>query len=134
MRYYRVEALCGHVGKGRCIRKEFGVAASNGKEAARICRTIPRVKHDFKEATLSVKEVSYIEFLALICQNRHDPYLAAKNIQEQRNSCLDLEIEYIDDYRIFSQYKKGHSRISRKTYENRHKPHDEVALEQYIWR
>ena len=78
MRYYRVEALCGHVGKGRCIRKEFGVVASNGKEAARICRTIPRVKHDFKEAILSVKEVSYIEFLALIYQNRHDPYLVAK--------------------------------------------------------
>ena len=117
MRYYRVEALCGHVGKGRCIRKEFGVVASNGKEAI-----------------LSVKEVSYIEFLALVYQNRHDPYLVAKNIQEQRNSCLDLEIEYIDDYRIFSQYKKGHSRISRKTYENRYKPHDEVALEQYIWR
>ena len=55
MRYYRVEALCGHVGKGRCIRKEFGVVASNGKEAARVCRTIPRVKHDFKEAILSVK-------------------------------------------------------------------------------
>ena len=79
------------------------------------------MKHDFKEAILSVKGVSYIEFLA------------AKNIQEQRNSCLALEIEYIDDYRIITQYKKGRSRVSRKTYENRHKPHDEVALEQYIW-
>ena len=73
---------------------------------------------------MSVKEVSYIEFLALVYQNRHDPYLAVKNIQEQRNYCLALEIEYIDDYRIFSQYKKGRSRVSIKTYENRYKPHD----------
>ena len=80
------------------------------------------MKHDFKEAILSVKGVSYIEFLA------------AKNIQEQRTPCLALEIEYIDDYRIITQYKKGRSRVSRKTYENRHKPHDEVALEQYIRR
>ena len=134
MRYYSVEALCGHDGKGRCIRKNFGVTAENGKEAAKKGRLIPRVKHDARKAILSVEEISYYEFLALISKNKTDPYLMAKNIQEQRMACLELKIEYMEDYQNINQYRKGRPKVSKKAYENRYKPHDGVIIERYLWR
>lgn len=134
MKYYGVEALCGHVGRGRCVRKNFGVIAENGKEAARKGREMPRVKHHVKEAILSVRELTYHDYLTIIIGNDYDPYFTAKNIQEQRLACMDMMVEDLDDYRRGSQYKKGRSKISKKAYENRYVPHDDMISEMYMWR
>lgn len=54
MNMYKVIAKCGHVGKGKYIQIAFAVKANDGKEAAKIVRKFPRVKHDKKDAIINV--------------------------------------------------------------------------------
>ena len=57
MKYFMVTAKCGHVGKNNFYKGTLFLKAENGKEAARIARDCPRVKHDQKDAILDVKEI-----------------------------------------------------------------------------
>ena len=56
--FYKVTAKCGHVGRNNYIEKDFFVKADSGRDAALIVRCKPRVKHDRKDAILSVKRES----------------------------------------------------------------------------
>ena len=92
-KYFEVQAMCGHVGKRKYITISFPVAADNGREAAEITRRFPRVKHNHKNAILSVKEITFESYLQLKQTNAQDPYLMCKNIQQQRQIAdLDLRI------------------------------------------
>lgn len=82
--FYRVKAKCGHVGRNNYIVKNFYVVASSGKEAARKVRYFPRVKHDRKDAILSVELISQDEFNSGIEINRDDAYFKVTNSSEQR--------------------------------------------------
>lgn len=84
MNLYQVTAKCGHVGKNFYVIKTFPVKASNGREAAKIARNIPRVKHHHKDAILCVDEIEVTEYEKLIQKNNSDPYFHCSNIQEQR--------------------------------------------------
>ncbi len=83
-KYYSVTAKCGHVGKRYYIPIEFAIRAESAKEAARITRDMPRVKHNHKDAIQSVMEISREEYIALRQRNDSDPYLHFKSVQEQR--------------------------------------------------
>ena len=91
-RYFIVDAICGHVGKNNGIIKSFPIAAENAKHAAAIARNLPRVKHDYKHAIQSVREVSKEEFLRQKKINNEDPYLLAKSKYEQDLTCFSLDI------------------------------------------
>ena len=62
LKYYAVTCKCGHVGKHTYMPITFPIKASDGKEAARVARTFPRVKHDKKDAILDVREIDYEEY------------------------------------------------------------------------
>ena len=83
MRYYEVTAKCGHVGRGYYIPIGFAVRAETASEAATVTRDFPRVKHDHKDAILSVREVDPFEYDDLQKVNRYDPYLQCKSKREQ---------------------------------------------------
>ena len=83
MRYYEVTAKCGHVGKGYYIPIGFAVRAETASEAAMVTRTMPRVKHDHKDAILSVREGDIFEYDHLRQGNRCDPYLQCRSRREQ---------------------------------------------------
>ena len=83
MRYYEVTAKCGHVGKGYYIPIRFPVRAETASEAAVVTRAMPRVKHDHKDAILSVREVNIFEYDDLRQVNHYDPYLLCKSRREQ---------------------------------------------------
>ena len=83
MRYYEVTAKCGHVGRGYYIPIGFAVRAETASEAATVTRTMPRVKHDHKDAILSVREVDVFEYDDLQEVNRYDPYLQCRSRREQ---------------------------------------------------
>ena len=83
MRYYEVTAKCGHVGRGYYIPIGFAVRAETASEAAAATRTMPRVKHDHKDAILSVREVDVFEYDDLQEVNRYDPYLQCRSRREQ---------------------------------------------------
>lgn len=95
MNMYKVIAKCGHVGKGKYIPITFAINANDGKEAARIARNIPRVKHNKKDAIINVIKIDLEEYLSLKEKNANDPYLTCKNKQEQ--NCFDLEERIIHE-------------------------------------
>lgn len=57
MGYFKVQVKCGHVGKDYYFPGELYITAENGREAAKVARVMPRVKHDHKDAILSVSEI-----------------------------------------------------------------------------
>ena len=89
---YIIEAKCGHVGRNNYTIKAFTTKAENPSKAAQKARSFGRVKHHWKDAIVSVREVTEEEYLAQVDANNNDPYFAAKSIQEQRATCEALEI------------------------------------------
>ena len=69
MKMFKVTAKCGHVGRNHYVVKNFPVQASNGREAAKIARDLPRVKHHHKDAIINVEEITFSEYYLLIQQN-----------------------------------------------------------------
>ncbi|HQC30688.1 MAG TPA: hypothetical protein PLP51_03015 [Acholeplasmataceae bacterium] len=83
LKYYRVTCKCGHVGKSYYIKIDFPIKAHSRKEAARVAKTIPRVKRNHKDAVLACKEINIDEFKDLISLNDRDPYLKCNSKKEQ---------------------------------------------------
>ena len=89
-KYFKVLAKCGHVGKGFYYEGAFYVKSDDAKKAAAYVRTLPRVKHDHKDAIISVEELSKKEFEAGI-ENRHNQaYFQCINSSEQHNHMEDI--------------------------------------------
>lgn len=82
--YFKVKAKCGHVGRNNYIEKLFYVVADSGKEAAYNVRFQPRVKHDRKDAILSVEKISKEEFELGVKYFKTDMYFHVSNSTEQR--------------------------------------------------
>lgn len=97
MNYYKVVAKCGHVGRGHYIIKDFFVKAENGKEAARKVRFSPRVKHDWKDAIVSVTLITKEEFIKGRKLFKCDPYFNVTNSTEQRLSGA-VDYEHVLEY------------------------------------
>ncbi len=116
--YYAVEAKCGHVGRKNCIVIIFPVVAESKKDAARITRQIPRVKHDHKDAIISVRQITKEEYLAIVDVNLSDVYLQCKSMQEQRLFCIDLEERIIKDT-YYEEDEEKNSRIERIFYKKK---------------
>ncbi|MCR5490712.1 MAG: hypothetical protein K6F32_01110 [Bacilli bacterium] len=78
IRYFRVIAMCGHVGKGEYYPFAFAIYAKDAHEAASFARSLPRVKHHKKDAILSCEEIEKKDYDTLRAANDKDPYLKAK--------------------------------------------------------
>ena len=113
VKYYAVTAKCGHVGRGYYILIEFGVGAKDAKEAARIARSIPRVKHDHKDAIRKVREISREEYLKIQYRNYNDPYLKAHNKQDQETYCKKFEKRLLKE-KDYDYKDKGKKKIDYK--------------------
>ena len=85
MKLYEVTAKCGHVGRKYYALKTFAVEADNGREAAKIVREFPRVKHHHKDAIRNVREVDYDRFEEIKLFNELDPYFHCTCVQDQRS-------------------------------------------------
>lgn len=84
MNYYKVAAKCGHVRKGHYIIKDFYVKAEDGKNAAYIVRYLPRVKHDWKYAIISVEPITRDEFIQGHELHKNDSYFNVTNSSDQK--------------------------------------------------
>ena len=82
-RYFEVLAKCGHVGKDKYYEGTFYIAAENAKEAAKITRQKGRVKHDHKDAIISVQEITYRQYKQGCSAHNNEAFFNCKNIQEQ---------------------------------------------------
>ena len=83
MAYFMVSAKCGHVGRDFYYKGNFFLQAESGKEAAQRVRFFPRVKHDHKDAILSVKKLDYMNFLIGKEIENLNPYYKCNSKQEQ---------------------------------------------------
>lgn len=90
MKYFKVLAKCGHVRRNNYILKEFYIKAESKKEAARIVKGMPRVKHNHKDAIRSAEEITFEEY----CQGKkamnEDQYFQVHCKQEQTLLCPDI--------------------------------------------
>ena len=102
---FEVVCKCGHVGKSHYVKIHFPVLARSGKEAARIARDLPRVKHDHKDAILNVWKIDRNRFYELRENNDNDPYLRCTCIQDQ--NIIDISDRLLDE-------KEHNVRWSRK--------------------
>lgn len=82
-KFFRVIAKCGHVGRNCYYEGKFYEIARDGKEAAAIVRLRGRVKHDRKDAILSVAEITVDEYKEGLKSKGSEPYFNCKNKQEQ---------------------------------------------------
>lgn len=87
MYMFEVCAKCGHVGRNYYVDKIFVVRAENGREAARIVRNFPRVKHHHKDAIRYVIRIDEARYWEVRRMNDNDPYFFCHSIQEQRQMC-----------------------------------------------
>lgn len=121
-KYYAVETKCGHVGRGKYTIITFAISAENGKEAAKIGRWMPRVKHHHKFCILSVKEITYDEYLVLFEENKNNPYLQCESIQDQNAMCPNIYFEIYDLYnkedKVLSEEKRN-ARVLCKLRKNK---------------
>ena len=75
MKYYLVDAKCGHVGARKYIVKTFPVVASSKSEAAAKIKRCNKVKKHLKDCIINVVEVTLNEFLIQKEMNLIDKYL-----------------------------------------------------------
>lgn len=108
MKYYEVEAKCGHVGKMNCIWVQFAITAKNGKDAAAKARRMGRVKHDHKDAIRYVKEISSDVYVGLLQDNKADEYLNCYSKHEQNHIDIAGRI-VVDEYNV-NRYNKKKTR------------------------
>lgn len=90
-RFFIVKVKCGHVGRGNYVEKSIPIKAHNGKEAAYKARWMPRVKHDWKDAIIEVREVFEEQYNEQMTINNNDNYFLVKNHKEQVLLCPNLK-------------------------------------------
>ena len=95
--FYEVVTKCGHVGRSYYIPITFGVSAENGKEAAAVARDIGRVKHDHKDAILSVKQIDEDRYWEIIEENNNDPYITCKSKHDQKRILDSIMYRFVKD-------------------------------------
>lgn len=90
-KYFVVTAKCGHVGKNAYYEGRFYEKAETAAEAARIVRGRGRVKHDHRDAILSVEEITSFLYLSGIEAKKDEAYFNCRNVQEQRAVRKEIE-------------------------------------------
>jgi hypothetical protein len=95
--FFEVKAKCGHVGRGCYYEGVFYIRAENAKEAAAKGRLMPRVKHDHKDAILSVTGLTYAEFKARQAEKSNVPYYQCRNRQDQQGILDVIHYSIIDE-------------------------------------
>ena len=112
MKYFEVTVKFGHVGKNKYYKGNIYLKAENGKEAASKARACPRVKHDHKDAILSVTELDYETFKKLWKHNEEISYFSCYNVQEQRNCLCEIQDKIFQETRFDQEPVKRTKRRS----------------------
>lgn len=115
--YFKVVAKCGHVGKGYYFEGKFYVMAPTATRAAEKTRKFPRVKHDYKDAIISVESISYQEYLEGQNYEYNRPYYNCLSKQEQLMNWDDIcqDIHFEDSY-YREEKKKSKKHSLKNTY------------------
>lgn len=116
-KHFEVVAKCGHVGRGKYYEGKFYIEAEDAKEAAKITRQKGRVKHDHKDAIISVKEITYKQYKHGRNMHDNEAFFNCKSIQEQ-NAVYDEIKENIKEENKTS-YKKEKEKSRKNVYDGK---------------
>ena len=129
-KFFEVVAKCGHVGRGYYYEGVFYEIASDASYAAKIVRGRGRVKHDHKDAILSVREISQEEFELGLKAKENNPYYSCSNKREQdavwEQVCFgvrrekfydEIDEDYIEKRRNKVQYKLRKQRQNIRSFD-----------------
>lgn len=112
--YYIVICKVGHVGQNNYTTIAFPIYAENGKEAAKIARSLPRVKHNQKDAIISCKRVSKEIYEAQKAENSKNPFLHCVNRQQQRP--FEEALQIFEEHKPIVKRTKNHSLRNTKNF------------------
>lgn len=114
MKYYRVEAMCGHVGRRHYLAVSFAVKAANAHEATAKVRCFPRVKHDKSEAILSCVEISLKDYKAVRDANFRNPFLQCHSRRDLAaiSGLMDSVLPYLDQEKKKRTFATRQERIA----------------------
>lgn len=139
MRFYRVVAKCGHVGRNHYYRGVFYIKALNGRDAAQIVRWKPRVKHHHKDAILGVCEVSWSEYKEGLSLSEKNPFFHCSNRYEQYCHYEEIYSDIIEETRDKKKrqeyYDDGGKRKKKKGLKYLHnscKPVMDLLIKEYL--
>ncbi len=107
MRYFKVKAKCGHVGRHYFIYKWFYTKAIDGHVAAQKIRNAPRVKHGQKEAISEVIEVTLEDYIQGVKIMQGDSFIQVHNRQDQKIKCLNIDYEKQEEDELIT-YKRDY--------------------------
>ena len=116
MKYFKVTAKFGHVGKNKYYRGNLFIKAESKKEAAKKARDIPRVKHGHKDAILQVEEIDKQSFIVESEKNRAIKYFSCYNIQQQRECFYEIEKDIFQENRTDCAKHSKRSHSLKKNY------------------
>lgn len=135
MKYFVVTAKMGHVGRHNYYRGRLYIATSNKKEAARLARGVPRVKHDRKDAIIDVVEIDFSSYVAGQEENRQIAYFSCTCPQEQRAYFHQIEddvfLEESYEKRLLEDKRTAQHRYLNKTSKTRRVFNDDPEYELY---
>lgn len=84
IKYFKVIAKCGHVGKGNYVPVAFAVKAESRSAASQKVMTYHRVKKQLSDAIISCDEIDKKSYKELMSVNDNNPYLQCKCNKQQR--------------------------------------------------
>ena len=112
MKYFKVLAKCGHVGRNKYILKWFYVKAESGEDAARDVRNTPRVKHHHKDAIRDVMEITLDEYFTGKKLMLNDKYFQVHNRSDSRLfNCEKVDEIYPEEKEVKYKKKRNGQRI-----------------------
>lgn len=122
MKYYKVLAKCGHVGRNNYILKWFYVKAESGEDAAKDVRNTSRVKHHHKDAIREVKEITLEEYFIGKKLMSNDKYFQVHNRSDSRlYYCEKPENIYPEEKEIKYKKKRNKQRLKYRILEKESK-------------
>lgn len=126
MKYYLVQAKCGHVGNGKYIIKTFPIKATSKSEAASIIRNYKRVKKHLKDLIVDVLEVTLEDYLTQKEANYADIYLHSHTKNEIYQILLSDQIHYLDiDRKEYKSTREFETRKEKLLYKNKKRLYQE---------
>jgi hypothetical protein len=111
LKKFEVVCKCGHVGISHYIAVPFPVKAQSGKEAARIARQYPRVKHDHKYAILSVLKIDQNRFDELEENLKKDAYMHCSCIQDQNMIDISDRLQDEEEKELYLTKKNENGKL-----------------------
>lgn len=114
MRYYKVYAKCGHVGRGYYVEKCFAVKAVTASDAAVKVLKLPKVKKQLKNAITKIEEVDFETYRILMIENQSDIYLTAHTKSEILDVIYNERLR--NSYKREKRKKEWSNRVERIKY------------------